>query len=112
MFPQRLTIPVMLLACAVLATAEEPKKNPRYEEFLKARLVLIARLDSATVTSLQESFPPRYIYAVSLLPMEVLRGNFEKGKAVKCTFSIASANEPKLPVGKEVLVQLEAAPKS
>src|SRR5207302_4205507 len=32
--------------------------------------------------------------------------------AIKCTFSITSANEPKLPIGKEVLVQLEAAPKS
>jgi len=112
MFAQRLTIPVLLLACLILSAAVEPEKHPRYQEFLKARLVMVAKLESATVAALQESFPPRHIYAVSLMPTEVLRGNFEKGKEVKCTFTIASVNEPKLPVGKEVLVQLESAPKS
>jgi hypothetical protein len=112
MFAHRLTVLVLLLAYHTLSAAEEPTKHPRYEEFHKARLVMVAKLESATVTALQESFPPRYIYAVSLMPVEVLRGNFEKGKAVKCSFTVASATEPKLPVGKEILVQLEAAPKS
>src|ERR1700682_4007897 len=112
MFVRRLILLVLPLLAWSFLVAEEPAKHPRYEEFYKARLVMVAKLESAKVTSLQESFPPRYVFAVSLSPTEVLRGTVEKGKTIKCVFSIASANEPKLPVGKEVLVQLAAAPKS
>ncbi len=113
MIRRRLPVLILpLLACLSHAFADEPAKDPRQEEFRKATQVIVAKLESAAVTGLQESFPPRYLYSISLIPTEVLRGNFEKGKAIKCNYAIASVNEPKLPVGKEVLVQLETTPKN
>jgi hypothetical protein len=97
-----------LLACVTLAPAQDPSKDPRYEEFRKAKLVLAAKLDAAKVTAVAESFPPQYQFSITLSPTEVYRGEFARGKAVTARHSITSVNEPKLPVGKEMLVQLVA----
>src|SRR5262245_16649760 len=88
------------------APAQDPSKNPRYDEFRKAKLVLAAKLDAARVTAVLESFPPQYQFAITLSPTEVYRGDFAKGKAVMVRHSITAKEEPKLPVGKEMLVQL------
>src|SRR5215204_4997612 len=97
---------VFLLAASARAADPDPSKSPRYEEFRKAAYVVVAKLDSAKVTAVLESFPAQYLFEVELTPGEVLRGTFAKGKTVKVGHRVTAKEEPKLPVGTEQLVQL------
>jgi hypothetical protein len=103
----RIAIAVVLVAG--VARADDPSKSPRYNEFRNAKVIVLAKLDSARVTAVLESFPPRYQFEVKLTPKEVLRGDLAKGKPLLARHSITAVNEPKLPAGMDVLVQLQPA---
>jgi hypothetical protein len=103
-----LRILAALLCTSALARAGE-KKSPELDRFLRAEILVSAKLTRAQAGPVSRSLPPIYTYRLSLAVTEVLRGELAAGKEITAAYSARQHKPPALPEGKPCVVTLASA---